>query len=112
MPIPREVQEKMINYNLVLSDRYTPDVSYFKLSSGYSKSSEAASDTTPISVIYTRSDDRDIIISSEMRVNQNKSIIYDGGDLWYHVFDSSSLDLRYIILIDSRGIVTDKIAPK
>jgi hypothetical protein len=110
--IPREAQEKMINYNSILVERYSSSVPYFKLSAGYSKSSDAANDTNPISVIYTRDDDMDIDTGSIINIDQNKSIEYDGGDLWYHVFDSSSADLGYIISIDARGIVADKITPK
>jgi hypothetical protein len=108
MPIPREAQEKMISYNFILNDRYPPSIPYTKLSAGYSKSSEAVSDTTPIYSLYTN-DDEQPNISSAINIDQIKSIRYNGGDFWYHVFDSSSADSRYIILIDSRGIVTNKL---
>lgn len=108
MAIPREIQEKMISYNFILNDRYPPLIYYIKLSAGYSKSSEASSDTTPIYSLYTNNE-RTPNISSILNIDQNKSITYNGGDLWYHVFDSSSADLGFVILIDSSGIVTDKI---
>ena len=111
MSIPREAQEKMINYNFVLSERYTPGIEYLKLSVGYSKSAEAAEDSTPISVAYTNNN-RAPNLSSIINIDQNKSIVYDGGGLWYHVFDSSSVDAGYIILIDSVGIITNKITVK
>lgn len=111
MAIPKEAQDKMINYNLVLSDRYTPGIPYLKLSAGYSKSSDASLDLRPISVAYTNND-RSPDISSRINIDQNKSMIYDGGELWYHVFDSSSVDAGYIILIDDRGIVINKIQVK
>ena len=106
--IPREAQEKMINYNFVLSGRYTPAIDYFKLSAGYTRSGDAASDTTPVSAIYT-GDNKSPGTSSIISINQNKSINYNGGDLWYHVFDSASVDLQFIILIGTEGIVKNKI---
>jgi len=108
MPIPREAQEKMINYNFILTGRYAPNTDYFKLSAGYRKASDAASDTTPISVIY--STEKNLNVGSIINIDQNQSIDYDGGDLWYHVFNESSGDLQYIILIDERGIVVNKLS--
>ena len=106
--IPREAQEKMISYNFILTERYAPDIVYFKLSDGYPKSSDASSDTTPISVIY--SSDESLKVSSTINIDQKESINYNGGSLWYHVFNSSSGDLRYVIQINVNGIIINKLA--
>lgn len=108
MAIERITQEKMTNYNLVLAGRYTPGITYFKLTAGSSKSGDAISDTTIVSAVYI-GNDRLPDINSVIKIDQNKLLDYNGDDLWYHVFSSSSTDLNLIILISTRGIVTDKI---
>lgn len=107
MPFPFRVQEKIRVYTNILLDRYPPSIPYYKLSIGYTKDSEAISDLTPNSSVYTRNDLAPDI-GETIYIDGLKTSKFEGGDLYYHVFDSGGSDLLYIVQIDSGGIVTFK----
>jgi hypothetical protein len=106
--IPKNIQEKIDSYTSILLDRFSPSSSYFKLSSGYTKSSDAIADTTPLSSVFT-SDDLQPDIGNFLFTNLSKDKGFNGGNLWYHVFSSSGSDLIYVILVESSGRVTNKL---
>ncbi len=104
MAIPSIIQDKMLQYQQKLSNRYPLSYTYYKIGAGYSKSSEAVSDLTPLYNIFT-GDDRDPRSGSTIYTDYTKNEAYIGTSVWHHVFDSSSSDLNIIIQIDNRGIV-------
>jgi hypothetical protein len=106
MAIPKTIQDKMFEYQQVLSNRYPLSYTYYKISAGNSKTSVAISDLTPKYNILT-DDDSSPKETSVIYTDRFKNNEYIGGSLWYHLFDSSSADLNIIIRIDNRGLVTD-----
>ena len=106
MAIPTTIQNKMLEYQQVLSNRYPLSYTYYKISAGYSKTPEAISDLTPKYNIFT-DDDSSPKETSVIYTNYIKTNTYTGLRGWYHLFYSSLEDLNIIIQIDNRGIVTD-----
>jgi hypothetical protein len=98
MAFPQRIQDKIDLYTERLNNRYI----YYKLSDGYETSEEAARDTTPTTTVYSDSiPSRGIIIYSDIA----KTNRYDGGYLWYHVFDSSGRSLSLVVQISDRGLI-------
>jgi hypothetical protein len=98
---PKRVQDKINSYIERLSSRYN----FYKISDGYESSRDAQSDTTPVTTVYSNSTpSTGIIIYSDIA----KTIKYDGGGLWYHVFNSSGSSLSLVVQINDKGIVIDE----
>ena len=104
MPIPSTIQDKMLQYQQKLSNRYPLSYTYYKIGAGYSKINDAALDLTPLYNIFTN-DDANPKLNSRIYTDRFKNNLYSGVSLWHHAFDSSSTDLNIIIQIDNRGIV-------
>ncbi len=104
MPISTTIQNKMLEYQQILSNRYPLSYTYYKISAGYTKESEAILDLTPLYNIFT-ADDGVPRLNSLIYTDRFKNNAFIGESLLYHVFDSSSADLNVIIRIDNRGIV-------
>ncbi len=103
--IPSNIQDKMLQYQQKLSNRYPLSYTYYKIGSGYSKNTDAVADLTPKYNIFTN-DDSSPKLSSIIYTDYTKNNNIPGANRWYHVFNSSSTDLNFLIQIDSRGIVS------
>lgn len=104
MFIPQYIQDKIIAYQGVVSLRF----SYFRLSDGYNKSSEAQADTTPSLIIYTLNNLQPDL-QSTLFIDTNKINVFAGNALWYHAFSSTGTDLNYVIKVTNNGIVGSAI---
>jgi hypothetical protein len=99
------IQDKMNEYTNILISRYPPNISYYKISIGYTIKEEAVSDLTPNSSIFTL-DNSPPILGSTLFTDSVKKARFNGQNLYYHVFSSNGTDLDYIIGIDTGGKVT------
>jgi len=106
MAIPTNIQDRMLEYEQKLSNRYPLSYTYYKIGAPYSKINDAVLDLTPKYNIFTN-DDSSPKLGSRIYTNYTKTKIYSGVSQWHHVFDSSSSDLEFLIKIDFRGIVID-----
>ncbi len=104
MAIPSTIQDKMLQYQQKLSNRYPLSYTYYKIGTGYAKANDAALDLSPLYNIFTN-DDANPKLNSIIYRDYTKNNLYSGVSFWHHVFDSSSTDLNIIIQIDNRGIV-------
>jgi hypothetical protein len=108
MALPERIQEKIQNYTNILTDRYPPSITFYRISIGYSKSTEAQADVNPSSIIYTTGDltpTPGVIVYTD----QSKKITFNGSNLWYNVFNSSSTRIGRVIRIDTSGNITNEI---
>jgi hypothetical protein len=104
MAIPENIQAIIDGYISNLSVRYPPYY-LFRLSTGWSTSGEAESDTTPNSYIY--SDGSEFIVGNFAYSNIPLTTSFDGQDLWYHIFQEDETDLEYSVQINTSGEVVD-----
>jgi len=108
MALPQRIQEKLQIYTNILTDRYPPSITFYKISTGYSKSTDAQNDVNPSTTIYTTGD---LIPTPGVIVyaDQVKKNTFNGSDLWYNVFDSSNTVIGRVIRIDTSGNITNEI---
>ena len=106
MAIPENIQGRINAYLVNLINRFPPSVDYYKLSVGYSKPGDAVNDITPARVIFTQNDLQPIL-DSLLYTDSAKTARLDGRNLWYHVFDKTSADLKYIIQVTRNGVVAE-----
>ena len=107
MPSVR-VQDKIDNYRTILVARYPPNTPSWKLSTGYSKNTDAQADTTPVTTVYSL-DDLQPTTTSTLLTDSAKTVLFDGASLWFHLFDSGGTSLRTILRITNKGVVFDRI---
>ena len=106
MAIPENISDLIRKYTLSLVTRFPPSVDFYELSVGYSKPAEAVNDITPAGVIFTQ-DDLQPILGSLLYTDSAKRALLDGRNVWYHVFNKTSADLKYIIQVTRNGVVAD-----
>ena len=102
---PERIQIKILSYTAALSSRFPTGKTFYRISVGYSTGPQALdTTTTPFFIIYTN-DDLDPDAGSRIYIDQLKKNTFTGKNLYYHVFNSSSVSLEKAIQIDDDGNV-------
>ena len=101
---PERIQNKILAYIVILSSRFPPSINYYRISTGYNRPEDALNDPTPLTIIYTE-DNNEPVESDTIYIDQAKTIIFNGGSQYYHLFDSSSSSLEKAIQINKSGVV-------
>lgn len=101
---PERIQSKINLYTERLNSRFI----YFKISDGYVSSRDAQNDTTTLTNIWTKSGTPST--GRSVYSDINKTVLYNGGNLWYHLFNSSSSSLSIVIQINDKGLIIDELS--